>query len=96
MTDRETTFYVIAYDITSDKRRTKVHKILSGYGHWTQYSLFECYLSDAEYLRLRARLDLHLEESCDTIRFYPLCKACHGKVDTVGSEKPSEPDLYIV
>ena len=33
-------FYVIAYDIPSDKRRTKVHKLLCGFGQWTQYSLF--------------------------------------------------------
>ena len=42
---RQTTCYVIAYDIPDDKRRTKVHKILLGYGKWTQYSLFECFLN---------------------------------------------------
>jgi CRISPR-associated protein Cas2 len=41
----QTTCYVIAYDIPDDKRRTKVHKILLGYGKWTQYSLFECFLT---------------------------------------------------
>lgn len=41
----QTTCYVIAYDIPDDKRRTKVHKLLSGFGKWTQYSLFECFLT---------------------------------------------------
>ncbi len=34
----QTGCYVIAYDIPDDKRRTKVQKILLGYGKWTQYS----------------------------------------------------------
>ncbi|MCB0044312.1 MAG: CRISPR-associated endonuclease Cas2 [Caldilineaceae bacterium] len=94
--NRTTTFYVIAYDISSDRRRTKVHKVLSGFGRWSQFSLFECYLTEKEYLRLRELLDRHLEMAQDSVRFYPLCSACHARVETVGSPKPEEPDLYLV
>lgn len=93
---RTTLLYLIAYDISSDRRRTKVHKILSGFGQWTQYSLFECYLSEKEYLQLRAKMDTILEESHDSVRFYPLCASCEGKVETVGSLPPSKPQLYLV
>ena len=51
------TLYVIAYDIPSDRRRTKVHKTLCGFGQWTQYSLFECHLTDKELVALRGRDD---------------------------------------
>jgi hypothetical protein len=37
---RQTTCYVIAYDIPDDRRRTKIHQILMGFGKWTQYSLY--------------------------------------------------------
>ena len=94
--NRTTTFYVIAYDISSDKRRTKVHRILSGFGQWTQFSLFECYLTEKEYLRLRSLLDRHLEEKQDTVRFYPLCAACQKNVETVGSPLPSEPEMFLL
>ncbi|HJT59212.1 MAG TPA: CRISPR-associated endonuclease Cas2, partial [Ktedonobacteraceae bacterium] len=40
----EVTCYVIAYDIPDDRRRTRIHKTLLGFGKWTQYSLFECFL----------------------------------------------------
>jgi CRISPR-associated protein Cas2 len=93
---RTTMLYIVAYDISSNRRRTKVHKVLSGIGHWTQYSLFECYLSEKEYLQLRARLDKILEESHDSVRFYPLCGACEGKVETVGSPPPGQPVLFLV
>jgi len=88
--------YVVAYDIVEDRRRTKVHKLLSGFGHWTQYSLFECYLTEKEYVQLRQKLDRCLRTGEDSVRFYPLCQACRKRVETVGSDRPQEPDLFLV
>ena len=34
--------YVISYDISENKIRNKVAKILEGYGKRIQYSVFEC------------------------------------------------------
>jgi CRISPR-associated protein Cas2 len=93
---RGTTLYVVAYDTPSDKRRARIHKTLSGYGQWTQFSLFECHLTDKQYLQLRHRLDEHLEPEEDSLRFYPLCAGCKGKVETVGGEKPDDPVTIIV
>ncbi len=90
------TLYVIAYDISSDRRRTKVHKTLCGFGQWTQYSLFECYLTDKELLLLHGKLDKILDAEEDSVRFYPLCAACVNKVETVGSDKPVEENVFIV
>ncbi|MCB0092169.1 MAG: CRISPR-associated endonuclease Cas2 [Caldilineaceae bacterium] len=94
--DRNTTFYIIAYDIGSNKRRTKVHKILSSFGHWTQYSLFECFLSEKQYLLLRSRLEKHLNQNVDSVRFYALCGACRGRVETVGQPPRAEPELFVI
>ena len=66
------TCYVIAYDIPDDKRRTKVHKILLGYGKWTQYSLFECFLTRKQLVLLRSKLAEHLVTKEDSVRFYSL------------------------
>lgn len=93
---RQTTLYVVAYDISSNKRRTKVHKTLSGYGQWTQFSLFECHLNDKQYLELRHKLDDILEHQQDSVRFYPMCRGCVDKVETVGGEKPHDPVAIIV
>jgi CRISPR-associated protein Cas2 len=96
MASNQSTCYVIAYDIPDDRRRTKVHKILSGFGAWTQYSLFECFLSKKELVQLKAKLAKHLNETQDSIRFYPLCAACLDKVETVGGEPPKEDITFIV
>lgn len=93
---KKTTLYIIAYDIPSDKRRTKVHKVLCGFGQWTQYSLFECFLTDKEWVRLRARLDDIIDPDQDSVRFYPLCEACQKTVRTVGSPAPEEKVTYIL
>ncbi len=91
-----TSFYVIAYDIPSDRRRTKVHKILSGFGRWTQYSLFEAFLTDKELVALQGKLERQIDPAKDSVRFYSLCKGCVEKVETVGSEKPKEEKVFIV
>ena len=92
----ETTLYIISYDISDDRRRTKVHAILSGFGAWTQYSLFECYLNSKELILLRSRLAQVLHAD-DHVRLYALCHACRGRVEVCGrSEKPQEPHVCIV
>jgi CRISPR-associated protein Cas2 len=92
----QTTCYVIAYDIPDDRRRTKVHKVLCGFGTWTQYSLFECFLSKKELVLLKAKLVKHIQDTQDSIRFYPMCASCLEKVETIGGQPPTEDMLYIV
>lgn len=48
--------YLIAYDISDDRRRTAVFKTLLSYGDHLQYSVFVCALGVVELARLRDRL----------------------------------------
>jgi CRISPR-associated protein Cas2 len=88
--------FVVAYDIASDRRRTRVHKVLSGFGRWTQYSVFECFVDAKELVLLHARLRQHLKPDEDSVRFYPLCMSCCAKVETVGGPLPDDPVTVIV
>jgi len=88
--------YVIAYDIPNDRRRTKVHKALCGFGDWTQYSLFECFLDGRELVRLRAKLNALLDPDEDSVRIYPLSNDCCKKVETIGSPPPTEKTVYVI
>jgi CRISPR-associated protein Cas2 len=90
------TLYVIAYDIPNDRRRAKVLKTLRGFGQWTQYSVFECFLSAKELVLLHEKLRKLIRPDEDSVRFYPLCQACCAKVETVGGEKPANPITVIV
>jgi CRISPR-associated protein Cas2 len=92
----QVTCYVVAYDIPDDKRRTKVHKLLLGYGKWTQYSLFECFLSRQQFLLLTSRLADSLVAQEDSVRFYPLCANCVSKVETVGGPLPTDEPFFLI
>ncbi|MGF1482566.1 MAG: CRISPR-associated endonuclease Cas2 [Cyanophyceae cyanobacterium] len=87
-------FVIVSYDISKDKRRTKIHNILKSYGQWVQYSIFECDLTQAQYAKLRSRLD-KLIEAEDSIRFYFLCACCQGKIERIGGEMPRDNTIFF-
>ena len=51
--------YIVAYDISEPKRWRRVYKLMKGYGHWLQLSIFQCRLT----ARRRAEMTARLEES---------------------------------
>jgi CRISPR-associated protein Cas2 len=91
--------YLISYDISIDKRRTKVAKLLEGFGQRVLESVFECDLSKHEYGVLRRKLDrrIHPEEG-DRLRIYRLCSSCASRVEIIGVGPPVECslDVYII
>jgi CRISPR-associated protein Cas2 len=92
----ETSLYLVTYDIPSDRRRNKVHQILTGFGEWVQYSVFECHLTKKELLLLRTRLDRQINPQEDNLRIYTLCEACLHRVETVGSKRPAPTLAYLL
>lgn len=53
----ESARYLIAYDISDNRERYRVDKLLQGYGFRRQKSVFECRLTLALLARLRIALD---------------------------------------
>lgn len=48
--------YLISYDVSDDKRRTRLFKTLEGEGDHAQYSVFFCELNAKELASLRGRI----------------------------------------
>jgi len=72
-------FYVVVYDISDDRRRTRLHKRLLDYGSPVQYSVFEC-LVDARGLEQMQQMILRtIKPRQDQVRIYSLCQACLRK-----------------
>lgn len=59
--------YLVAYDVSDDKRRAKVFKKLKGFGEALQYSLFRCALTPGERLRLRSEIWELINHATDRI-----------------------------
>src|SRR6266566_885019 len=66
----ESMLYVVSYDIPDDRRRTRVHSALTGFGTWVQYSVFECFLDRKQRVLLEARLLKEIHQRQDTVRIY--------------------------
>lgn len=86
---------VVTYDISEDKRRTKIHKALTSYGQWMQFSVFECVLTKTEYVRLRNRLNTLIKPEVDSVRFYFLCECCQAKVERIGGEVVRDDTVFF-
>ena len=82
-------FVVVAYDIADDRRRSRVEKILRGYGLRVNYSVFECRVGLAHLPRLKARIAAEIRPAEDSVLYYELCAACVGRRDTAGLPPPS-------
>lgn len=56
--------YLVAYDVSDDKRRDKLFKRMQGHGDWAQFSVFFCELTSQELVRLRmdVRATIHQHE----------------------------------
>jgi CRISPR-associated protein Cas2 len=77
----------VTYDISDDKRRTKLHNALLDYGTPVQYSVFECLLDEAGEKKMRKAMKRVIRVRKDHVRFYYLCGACLKKVETTGAEE---------
>jgi CRISPR-associated protein Cas2 len=95
-----TLFYLIIYDLpdskAANKRRTRLHKMLSGYGKWTQYSVFECFLSAMQFVKLQTQIEKLIKPNEDSVRVYVLDAGAVKRTITYGSEKPRQDDTIIL
>ena len=72
----------VAYDITDDRRRTRVVKVLARHGRRVQYSVF--LLPNTTTEGIAAELSPLIAEKEDNVRIHPLCATCGGKALMLG------------
>lgn len=95
-----TLFYLIIYDLpdnkAANKRRTRLHKMLSGYGTWTQYSVFECFLTTIQFTKLQIKVEKLIKPEEDSVRIYVLDTGSVKRTITYGSEKPRQDEVIVL
>lgn len=85
-------FLLITYDVNlssldGEKRLRKVAKLCMNYGHRVQNSVFECSLTESQFLLLKNCLLEIINKETDSIRFYTLSGNWKQKVETIGKNK---------
>ncbi len=91
--------WIVAYDIPDDKRRRKVALLLENYGDRVQFSVFEILTDGQDLDGLLKKLRDLLEDEEDSVRLYPACDSCAGKVIVMGLSREGpweEPDVYVL
>lgn len=84
-------FVLITYDVnityeSGAKRLRNVAKACVDYGKRVQNSVFECVLTDAQFLMLKNRLKNIIDSKQDSIRFYMLGKNWKKNIETIGKD----------
>lgn len=74
--------YLVAYDVSDDKRRDKIYKEMHGFGDWAQYSVFLCELTRKELVRMRRLLRGHVHHDEDQVMILDLGRA-HSPLDQI-------------
>ena len=91
--------YIVTYDISNDKRRTKLSDLLGTYGNRVNYSVFEIELNQTKREKLLHEIELKklINKKYDSLRFYHLCENCVPKSFDVGNrEDPFEEQVLYV
>ena len=91
-------FYIVSYDISDNKRLSKVRKTLKGYGYRLHYSVYRCDIEEKDMIVLTGKLDdiiNHDEDGVMIIDLGPSGNTSEDKVIYIG-QKPDEHNDSIV
>lgn len=80
---------LITYDVdtmseTGSKRLRKVAKECVNHGRRVQNSVFECLLTEAQFVVLKSKLVNIIDAELDSIRFYFLGNNWNNRIESIG------------
>jgi len=83
---------IVAYDIASNDRITKVAKILKDYGVRVQKSIFEVTVTPFVFAEMESRIEKVIVPETDGVKYFPVCEKCAGTVEIIGQGQYTDPD----
>ena len=88
--------YLITYDISNNKIRLKVSKMLLKHGERVQYSVFEVLISENELEKVLKKFNKMIDDETDSIRVYKLNETVLDQLVVLGIQKQVyEEDLIL-
>jgi CRISPR-associated protein Cas2 len=87
---------LVSYDVMvtspgGQKRLRKVAKACTNYGQRVQYSVFECDLEPAQWVKLKNILEGIIDVKTDSLRYYLLGANYKKRIEHIGAK----PSVYI-
>ena len=92
---------LVTYDVNTEttqgrKRLRHVAKLCVDYGQRVQNSVFECSVTPAEFVEIKAKLLSIIDTESDSIRFYLLGKNWQNRLETIGRDTSYDPDIGVL
>lgn len=92
---------LVTYDVSTEsdggkKCLRRVARACRDFGQRVQYSVFECDVEPAQWVRLRARLLVEIDPTQDSLRFYQLGANWKPRVEHVGAKPALDLDGTLV
>ena len=92
---------VVAYDVNTEstegrRRLRRVARLCEDHGQRVQFSIFECWLDWAQWVKFRAGLVKEIEVGTDSLRFYLMGDNWKGKVEHVGAKRSYDPEGPLI
>ncbi len=92
---------LITYDVDTttkvgEKRLRKVAKECVNYGQRVQNSVFECVLTEVQFVALKAILSSLIDDTTDSIRFYFLGNNWQRKIEILGKMTSFDPTETLI
>ncbi|MBZ0102118.1 MAG: CRISPR-associated endonuclease Cas2 [Thermoanaerobaculia bacterium] len=75
---------MVAYDIPSDRRRTRLVRLLQRFLEPVHKSVFEGSLEAGKVDRLRSAVDRVIDRNEDTVRIFTVCRRCRVLTEVLG------------
>ena len=89
-------FIIVVYDITDNKRRTKMFKAMKNFGTPIQFSAFECILNEKGFQEIQEVIRKIISRDKDKVRLYLLCNNCRNTITNVGTGQVTKERPVII
>ena len=92
---------LITYDVDTttkagEKRLREVAKECVNYGQRVQNSVFECLITEAQFVVLKNALEAIINDTTDSIRFYFLGNQWQRRIEKIGKETSYNPTRTLI
>lgn len=92
---------VVSYDVNTEdaagrRRLRRISRLCTSWGQRVQFSVFECLVDHAQWLKLRAALVAEMDAEKDSLRFYLLGNRWRGRVEHVGAKASYDPEGPLI
>lgn len=92
---------LVTYDVNTEtpagrRRLRRIAKTCQNYGQRVQFSVFECNVDPAQWVKLRSKLLNEMDPKLDSLRFYFLGSNWQGRVEHEGAKEPRDLDGTLI